>query len=462
VWREDLRGQFKQWWDAGGTFNYIVYCQGYVSVWSTEAGGKSFCRNGLSIPLTAVWVDTVVMRGQVTTKWYRGPATWAACDGTGQLPCYTYTGSFAITVTPVASTLELTAVPSTVLAGDSVTFTASAGGASFTVQEWTWQPDEPPGSSSAGSCTAGVSQCGAIIQESGTMYVRASVGGTVEQAKAHVSVQPDLVRLDANRSSVKPGEKVEFSASTENGTSFTISRWAWDASSLPPNGKPLTSVAACSSKHDCTIEVYESGTMTVTATVSGATAPQDASASVTVTSCDSLGDPRLDNPAIRKKMADALKQSMKDKHELGGHFYKNPTTGEYKLILIPWTGSDVCEVDMSVYPPADSIPPGFVLDPADFHTHPFLQGTTPPSNCNPSNLPAGVKGRIGDGPSEYFYADGTLGGDWPYAAGAGHAGYLLDANGHIHRWNHSDNDPLQDDETIWDRDGDSICFILRV
>lgn len=51
TWREDLRGQFKTWWDAGGLFNYIVYCQGYVSVWSTQGGGKSFCRNGASIPL---------------------------------------------------------------------------------------------------------------------------------------------------------------------------------------------------------------------------------------------------------------------------------------------------------------------------------------------------------------------------------------------------------------------------
>lgn len=207
-WPEELRGEFKQQWDAGGTFNYLVYCKGYVSVWSTEGDSKQFCRYDASTPLTEVWIDTLVMEGELGTQWSKGPYTGSRyCDGTGEPACYTYTGSFAITVTPVAGSLELTAVPSTVHSGDTVVFAASAGGASFTVQEWIWQPDEPPitfssstgGAGSYGaqmttsgsSCGAGDATCVRAITETGTMYVRATINGHIEQASARVVVMPD-------------------------------------------------------------------------------------------------------------------------------------------------------------------------------------------------------------------------------------------------------------------------------
>ena len=229
-----MRGQFNKQWDAGGLFNYIVYCQGYVAVSSTQGHGSSFCRNGFSIPLTETWVDTVDMKGQVTAKWYRGPTTWSSyCDVTGQPPCYTYTGSFAITVTPVAKNLTLTAVPSMIHSGDTVTFTASAGGSSFTVQEWIWQPDEPPGSSSTGSCTAGVSQCDAVINESGTMYVRASVKGFIEQASARVTILPTELTVSCTPSPVYRGQEVICSVVVPEGAPPpTISQWKFTSADL--------------------------------------------------------------------------------------------------------------------------------------------------------------------------------------------------------------------------------------
>ncbi len=477
VWQQELRGQYRRPWDPGGSFDWNAYCQGNVHVWGAQAGDKEFCRYDAPIPVTAVWIDTVLMKGDVKASWKRGPFSYSpGCDVTGKPPCYTYTGSFAITITPIAQYLELKATPSTIMSGDTVTFTASAPGKTFTIQEWIWQPDEPPitltaSANSRGSyntqmaitgssCGAGDVTCVRPIFESGTMYVRGIIDGRHEQAKAHVSVQPDILHLQANHSSVKPGEEVKFTAGTENGTSFTINSWAWDASSVAPSGKALTSVAACNSNNDCTIEVYEDGAMTVTATVAGATEPQDASASVAVTPCDSLGDPRLDDPAVRKKMADLLKQSMQDGHELGGKFYTNPTTGEHLIIPIPWTGSDPCIMDISGYPPSSEIPPGFVLDTADFHTHPLHQGDPVPANCNPSGIKSGNQWTTaGDGPSEYWKPDGTVGGDWHAEGLFGRAGYLMDADGHIHRWNHPDDDSLQDPST-WKRDGNSICFTV--
>jgi hypothetical protein len=129
TWPDSLKGQYKRPWDAGGSFDWNVYCQGNVTVYGSQGGSIQFCRWDRYIPVTAVWADTVVMKGDVYAKWAAGPPTWSSwCDGASHPPCYTYTGSFAITVTPVANKLTLTAMPSTILSGDTVTFTASAGG----------------------------------------------------------------------------------------------------------------------------------------------------------------------------------------------------------------------------------------------------------------------------------------------------------------------------------------------
>lgn len=291
------------------------------------------------------------------------------------------------------------------------------------------------------------------------MYVRGVVDGHDEQAKARVSVQPDLVRLQANRSAVKPGEEVKFTASTENGTSFTVQSWKWAGSSPPAQGQALTSAAGCGTQDECTIKVYEAGTMTVTALVSGASETQDASASMSVIPCDTTGDPRLDDPSMRKKMFDAVDDSKSANHELGGPLYVNPGTGEHLIILVPSAGNDPCAWQPGNPVPSSEIPPGFVPDTADFHTHPLAKGDPIPAACHPPGFKNVSGATAGDGPSECWLSNGTVDCDWYFEAIRGHAGYLADADGHIHRWNHPDDGSLTH-STMWKRDGDSSCLVL--
>lgn len=474
TWPDSLKGQLKGQWDAGGHFDWNTYCQGNVSVWGTVGGSIVFCRWGSYIPVTDVWVDTVIMNGNVTAKWAKGPPTWSAyCDDPGN-PCYTYTGSHAITVTPISQYLQLTATPSTIMSGDTVTFTASAPGKSFTVQEWIWQPDEPPisfaGTGSSGAqmttsestCGAGDVTCVRPILESGTMYVRASVGGYNEQAKAHVSVQPDLVRLQANRTSVKPGEEVKFTASTENGTSFTVQSWKWEGSSPPAIGQALTSAAGCGTQDECTIKVYETGTMTVTAVVSGASEPQDASASVSVIPCDSTGDPLLDSPEARKGLVDAMDASNPDslpgtgaRHEVPGIFYQRLDDGSYFFFPYPDPNATECHADLGPQP----VPDG-TTEAGTGHTHPSGTGDDV-YGCGPIG---GVQQaqRPGDGKpvpkAKPFGNGGGSDADWDMTA-QGFPVYTLNKEGGLARLD-PNTAPVdrKNNPNRWTRDGDSICF----
>lgn len=309
-WPDSLKGQFKRKWDAGGSFDWNAYCKANVTAYASQAGYIEFCRWDQYIPVTSVWLDTLVMKGDVYAKWAAGPPTWSSwCDGASNPPCYTYTGSFAITVTPAANKLTLAAMPSTISSGDTVTFTASAGGASFSVQEWIWQPDEPPGTSNTGSCTIGVTQCDAAINESGTMYVRATVGGYVEQAHTTVTVEPPDLSLSADRTEIQEGDTVVFTGHIiPESAPYEVVGWSWQpdgiitaavtpmrgnvtavlTDSTPPGDSTETDTlqtiddsdldvpderpATNSCTHtelECTMTIYSSGTVTLTAYVAG-------------------------------------------------------------------------------------------------------------------------------------------------------------------------------------------------
>lgn len=294
------------------------------------------------------------------------------------------------------------------------------------------------------------------------MYVRASVGGTVQQAKAHVSVQPDLLQLEANRSSVKPGEEVEFSASTENGTSFTVLSWSWEGSSPPTQGQALTSAAGCGTEDECAIKVYEAGTMTVTALVSGAGEPQDASALVAVIPCDSTGDPRLDSPEFRKGLIDAMNASNPDsapgtgaRHEVPGIFYQRLDDSSYFFVPYPDPNATECHADLGSHP----VPAG-TLEAGSGHTHPSATGDDV-YGCGPiGGVPQAQTPNDGK-PVPKAMPFGNGGGsnaDWDVAS-QGFPVYTLKKEGGLARLdpNTSPADRASNPHR-WKRDGDSICF----
>lgn len=85
----DLRGTLKGQMDAGGEFNGSAYqCSANVAVLFTQSGGSVFCDYANQQPISSVWTDTSVVRGDGTARWYRGPVSWAYhCDATGKPPC---------------------------------------------------------------------------------------------------------------------------------------------------------------------------------------------------------------------------------------------------------------------------------------------------------------------------------------------------------------------------------------
>jgi hypothetical protein len=158
------------------------------------------------------WVDTVVVRGTGTASRTYGIPYWGSNCNNG--PCYYYTGSQTITVTPIATTLALGADPVDGPAGRTVTYTATASdGNTVTVKAWNFVPDDTTtvqvervgqratgvhlsvvsgsvatDSGGLGPCVAPATTCQGTVTESGTMYVLATVLGVDQQAKVHVTV----------------------------------------------------------------------------------------------------------------------------------------------------------------------------------------------------------------------------------------------------------------------------------
>jgi hypothetical protein len=177
-------------WDAMGTY---TNCYNAVLVRAPMMYGYPFCDGSLG-PVN-VRTKLTTMRGPVSVEWNKKPplASTGQCDQVGGLPCHTFTGTFTVTVTPTSQYLSLTASPTTVEAGDSVTFTPSvASGKTYTVLSWTWAPND---SSTSFTVCGTAATCRIAAYGSGTMYLRAKVRisasqSQVEQAKAAVTVEP--------------------------------------------------------------------------------------------------------------------------------------------------------------------------------------------------------------------------------------------------------------------------------
>lgn len=189
----DKRGWPAGQWDAAGTSNYMVGCSGNVVLNGGTWGFSTFCRSHPRA-VQEIWADTTALAGAFTVTWRKGPLEMLyGCDGYGDPgPCYTFQGSFTVTVTPVARNLSLVAVPNVVDAGVPVTFTASGnspGGQVPTIQSWSWVPDSGVGRTPACAMSTAL-VCTVPVYETGTMYVRGIMfDQTTEQASARVAVR---------------------------------------------------------------------------------------------------------------------------------------------------------------------------------------------------------------------------------------------------------------------------------
>ena len=250
----------------GETYSSTYGCWNYPyfqSAYTTNLVSHCPAVFGTSKELTKTLKTT--MYGAVTARW-KGK-NWAntsrTCDVSGAPACYRYTGAYNVTITPSFNTLRLTASSSSVLVGDSVTFTASRSPTgALTLRDWTWVPDD---STIARSNPCGTANpCRFAVPNSGTMYVRAKVSGALEQQKKAVTAtRPDL-ELAVNQSVVVPGGDAVFTAFTTPTDTFSVQSWTW----IPDDTTVAASNVACSGV-SCQHTIPANGRMVVAALVRG-------------------------------------------------------------------------------------------------------------------------------------------------------------------------------------------------
>lgn len=283
---------------AGETYQGL--CHGYVLVdfkkppsTVSNAGWKGNCN---SILEAVIAVDG---NGTAERPNWNLRSTFYPCGGTNQPACYKYVnGSHTVQLIPTAQTLQLVASPGNVTTGSTVRFTARrSDGGSFTVQSWTWRPMTPvsdPGATtatkygpSASGCSTGTNICDALMTNTetsadttaspqrGIMYVQALVNGVLETAKAEVTVARGQLRLRADPAAITASDTVTFTPSTQGGQAFSVVSWNWVPDTLPGHS------VSCGTATVCRSDLYETGTMFVTANVGGVN--ERASARVRVT-----------------------------------------------------------------------------------------------------------------------------------------------------------------------------------
>jgi hypothetical protein len=172
--------------DASGEFIWSMYdCFGYVSVSFSSSGWVGFCDYGNYTPATSTWSTMATVQGNGIVAWTQPYTGSSVCDGVGQPPCFEFTGSFDVSVTPVAANFVLRPSRHVVVQGDSVTFWArrSPSNVPFQIQGWTWTPDG--GTATSVSCDT---VCVTTPNTSGTMQVSAIVNGVPSTKSVHIRV----------------------------------------------------------------------------------------------------------------------------------------------------------------------------------------------------------------------------------------------------------------------------------
>lgn len=177
---QDPRLNFQTITYEDGGWSNGSYCYGNVWVQAVAPNGvRSFWYHPPCLATASPQLG--IFRGTVT--YTRFPADHDCFQGYDPSACWTYTSDASVTVTPVQATMTLSASPSIINPGDTVTFTLSLsptqqGGFSvpFTVTANRWVPDS--GADSTARCHfTGPGTCRAAIAKSGRVEVDAIVNG---------------------------------------------------------------------------------------------------------------------------------------------------------------------------------------------------------------------------------------------------------------------------------------------
>jgi hypothetical protein len=163
-------------------------CQGLLRIDFDSGGGSWWPSTGCTpgSQITSSWTTQIGVKGLGHVSRGAGPT---ACDSAP--PCYTYSGTQTVSITPATVGLAETVNQSIANPGTTLAFTASPTGylpshTYWGITEWRWIPDV--GSQSV-QCVGWGDVCYYAPSGSGTMQVTGTMNGVVRTASVRVIVQ---------------------------------------------------------------------------------------------------------------------------------------------------------------------------------------------------------------------------------------------------------------------------------
>ncbi|MBY0490913.1 MAG: hypothetical protein K2R93_13810 [Gemmatimonadaceae bacterium] len=413
-----LQGSYYKPIDADGAFS-SSFCYGEIRTNFRVFGSEMYTLRSCGLSYNNNDGDNVIVAEKTVIGPLRGSGSvlrtgmnqpsWPGWYNCLNGPCVIAgDASQTITMHPWMDMLSLTATPSTVYEGDSVTFTsASASGFSLVAgsQRWAWVPHNrriggslqiTPPDYQTGVCANGAAGCRVPVFRTGNMFVKGSLtpGPRVEQAFAKVVVNPlkliatPMPRAVGSTMDALP-VRVRTSPVERDFASISISV------SAPPislrRASLIASVSASSSCDAAAAECVVSGDAPAILTVTAIT-----KTGVTLTTTTEVeqipcpvGDSLLDSFQIRSTMDSLWK--------IGGDAPVDSARRERTALLIDSAGTLItryqsistlttpCQTpaateDIRAFLPPNWVP-GVMKIVASFHTHPFKQGQQTPGNC---------------------------------------------------------------------------------
>lgn len=401
------------------------------------SGGESLpvCNESASAPFT----DTIWVQGTGTASLTGGiPDDGGYC---ADRDCYNYSGSHSVMIRALPRPdLKLEAQPTSVKAGQSVTFTASLTEANISPRRWQvqsyyYEPDPSTGVAPSAPTSLTTTTWSKTVNWTGRMAVIARIDGKPDTAWADVSVSepPDItIRTSANGVSpilgVNPQTNITYQVRISSDSAYwwpKIKVRIWTSEPLP-GGNVTWSGSPGATTH--TGPASRTATVRVEADILGRT--RTASVNIRVVTC-AKNDSILDNKGVRDSLAAAWARSnsadpIAARREQFVWIIRDPSNGNIFAKGSPNVYADPDAHSCRIKPGVKDYPLSWYLGHA--HTHPIPPGIVLPLPCQP---PGYDPSSLFDEPSRSI--DGPGKEDFTAMESPDHPGmmYVLDAK-HLH------------------------------
>jgi hypothetical protein len=181
--------------------------------------------------------------------------------------CFRYEGYTTWQVYPWAKHLKVTASPTSVLVGDSVTFTAARndGYVLPSVERWIWVAKDSTQAPRTIACPTTSTVCRTPVYEDGWMFAQAQLDG-VQTAWAGVNVTEARIRLTASQTVARYGQLVTYTAASDQPAGAPLQVTGWK---FVPEDVASATTTPCGSTNPCDDPANAPGVMWVYGTLGG-------------------------------------------------------------------------------------------------------------------------------------------------------------------------------------------------